>query len=137
MRRDAEAELPAIVGRGVKPSGALGDYLPEALVVQGIAADAYHGGRNEGSVELAADIEALKAQLADMVGTQRPPSPIRRARCRPAVRAQKLTAISSVPGDLGQAHRPGPPATDVYETYPGVNPRSSPVERASYIRVTS
>ena len=48
LRRDAEAELPAIVGRGVKPSGALGDYLPEALAVQGIAADAYHGGRNEG-----------------------------------------------------------------------------------------
>ena len=50
LRRDAEAELPAIVGRGVKPSGALGDYLPEALAVQGIAADAYHGGRNEGFV---------------------------------------------------------------------------------------
>jgi hypothetical protein len=38
------------VGRGVKPSGALGDYLPEALAVQGIAADAYHGGRNEAFV---------------------------------------------------------------------------------------
>jgi hypothetical protein len=50
LRRDAEGELPAIVGRGVKPSGALGDYLPEALAVQGIAADAYHGGRNEGFV---------------------------------------------------------------------------------------
>ena len=50
LRRDAKAELPAIVGREVKPRGALGDYLPEALAVQGIAADAYHGGRNEGFV---------------------------------------------------------------------------------------
>src|SRR4051794_33815101 len=34
------------------------------------------------SVELAAEIEALKAQLAAVVGTSRPPSPIRRSLIR-------------------------------------------------------
>ena len=47
----------------------------EANLVSGIIAK-----RAElfGTIELAAEIEALKAQLAAIVGAPRPPSPIRR-----------------------------------------------------------
>ena len=82
LRRDAEAELPAIVGRGVKPSGALGDYLPEALAVQGIAADAYHGGRNEASCT--ASSPAHSSALSP-ISTLRAPTPTRSPSSVPSI----------------------------------------------------
>ena len=48
LRSFAEKQLPSILGKTVNKLGRLSDtFLPEALAIQGIVADAYRGGRNE------------------------------------------------------------------------------------------
>jgi hypothetical protein len=48
MDVDERREVPAsVIGREVRPNGNVGDTLPEARAIQTLAADAFHGGRNE------------------------------------------------------------------------------------------
>jgi hypothetical protein len=46
----ADPALPLVLGRSAKRGGLLGDPLPEASAIQTLAADAFHGGRNEAYV---------------------------------------------------------------------------------------
>ena len=50
LRNDASHLLPGILGRELTKQGRIGDPIAEARAIQSLAADAYHGGRNEAFV---------------------------------------------------------------------------------------
>ena len=50
LRNDANHQLPGILGRELTKRGRIGEPNPEARDIQALAADAYHGGRNEAFV---------------------------------------------------------------------------------------
>ena len=50
LRNDASHLLPGILGRDLTQQGRIGDPIAEARAIQSLAADAYHGGRNEAFV---------------------------------------------------------------------------------------
>ena len=50
LRNDASHLLPGILGRDLTKQGRIGDPIAEARAIQSLAADAYHGGRNEAFV---------------------------------------------------------------------------------------
>jgi len=50
LRQDAIEHLPGILGRDLTAKGRIGESHAEARELEGLAADAYHGGRNEAYV---------------------------------------------------------------------------------------
>ncbi len=50
LRNDANQQLPGILGRELTKRGRIGEPNAEAREIQTLAADAYHGGRNEAFV---------------------------------------------------------------------------------------
>ena len=50
LRNDANKQLPGILGRELTKHGGIGEPNAEARAIQALAADAYHGGRNEAFV---------------------------------------------------------------------------------------
>ena len=50
LRNDSKLLLPRILGRELTKQGRIGDPIAEARAIQSLAADAYHGGRNEAFV---------------------------------------------------------------------------------------
>ena len=50
LRNDASHLLPGILGRDLTRQGRIGEPNAEARAIQSLAADAYHGGRNEAFV---------------------------------------------------------------------------------------